>query len=701
MDRVGWRAGSCAQGQGLWRARLGTVPRAHYPHLHGSSPGRAGVFFPHSQLPRQGLAWARGGKVSSTHGSAPGGADHDAPSDPRGPSIEPSAEEQPGAPDTKTTSQEPGAARPTMRRRRRPSTLARVLLQFPLELSSILSKEDAHYLEKRARRRWWSRRSFPRVPTDTLEVAHRTPPPLAVWQKVLPLGAIFFAASFNLTILANLKDAIMVTTAGAETLPWLASCGILPASIAFFVAYGTMVERLPQRAVFYAAVAPLLAAYALFAGALYPAHAFLHPVGLTAALAGATPPGLHGALKMVEHWTFSLFYCAAELWGSVVISILFWSLANEVCTVNEAKAVYPLMGIAANVALVIAGSYLKWVNASVAHGNTQLMLNVLVGTVIAMSGVMAVAKFVIDTYVVGPYCSLDERSSPKVLKKKKKNKGSLANSLSVLKESPKVRNLAMLVVSYSVSHRLFEFAWKGALRTLHPTPGAYQSVLADVAIATGYATIALMLLSRYVFQYAGWAAAAAATPTVMLVTGGAFFGLSIAAGAGLTLGSLGPLQLAALGVGTGVATQVFARSAKFSLFDPAKEMVYIEMTPEEKSKGKAAVDLLGSQIGKSGGAWITQGLILVSGSITASLPLISAVFLATLTTWLGAVRSLARQIADYEAEKQAREEAGDPSAGTGGEHARTTPPPGPQQPSPPPGNGAHADAPTARRPLAA
>lgn len=259
-----------------------------------------------------------------------------------------------------------------MRRRRRPSTLARVLLQFPLELSSILSKEDAHYLEKRARRRWWSRRSFPRVPTDTLEVAHRTPPPLAVWQKVLPLGAIFFAASFNLTILANLKDAIMVTTAGAETLPWLASCGILPASVAFFVAYGTMVERLPQRAVFYAAVAPLLAAYALFAGALYPAHAFLHPVGLTAALAGATPPGLHGALKMVEHWTFSLFYCAAELWGSVVISILFWSLANEVCTVNEAKAVYPLMGIAANVALVIAGSYLKWVNASVAHGNTQV-----------------------------------------------------------------------------------------------------------------------------------------------------------------------------------------------------------------------------------------------------------------------------------------------------------------------------------------
>jgi ATP/ADP translocase len=45
--------------------------------------------------------------------------------------------------------------------------------------------------------------------------------------------------------------------------------------------------------------------------------------------------------------------------------------------------------------------------------------------------------------------------------------------------------------------------------------------------------------------------------------------------------------------------QVCARSSKFSLFDPAKEMAYIQMSRKEKSKGKAAVDLIGSQVQNS------------------------------------------------------------------------------------------------------
>ena len=59
-----------------------------------------------------------------------------------------------------------------------------------------------------------------------------------------------------------------------------------------------------------------------------------------------------------------------------------------------------------------------------------------------------------------------------------------------------------------------------------------QGVLADVSIATGYATIALMIAGRLIFQRAGWAAAAFITPSVLLLFGGAFFAFSLSSAPG-------------------------------------------------------------------------------------------------------------------------------------------------------------------------
>ena len=58
-----------------------------------------------------------------------------------------------------------------------------------------------------------------------------------------------------------------------------------------------------------------------------------------------------------------------------------------------------------------------------------------------------------------------------------------------------------------------------------------QGVLADVSIATGYVTIALMVGGRLVFQHLGWAVAAFITPAVLMLFGGAFFGFSLSGSA--------------------------------------------------------------------------------------------------------------------------------------------------------------------------
>lgn len=60
---------------------------------------------------------------------------------------------------------------------------------------------------------------------------------------------------------------------------------------------------------------------------------------------------------------------------------------------------------------------------------------------------------------------------------------------------------------------------------------------------------------RFVFQFLGWGVAAAATPSVMLLAGGAFFFLSLAANQGISVAGLNPATMALAGALAGAVTQ--------------------------------------------------------------------------------------------------------------------------------------------------
>ena len=57
--------------------------------------------------------------------------------------------------------------------------------------------------------------------------------------------------------------------------------------------------------------------------------------------------------------------------------------------------------------------------------------------------------------------------------------------------------------------------------------------------------------------------------------------------------------------------QVFAKGAKFSMFKPAEEMVYIGLDEESRTKGKAAIDVAGAQTGKSIGSVLQQACLCI------------------------------------------------------------------------------------------
>ena len=63
--------------------------------------------------------------------------------------------------------------------------------------------------------------------------------------------------------------------------------------------------------------------------------------------------------------------------------------------------------------------------------------------------------------------------------------------------------------------------------------------------------------------------------------------------------------------------QIFGKGAKFSMFKPAEEMVYIGLDEESRTKGKAAIDVVGAQSGKSLGSVLQQALLLATGGALA------------------------------------------------------------------------------------
>uniref|UniRef100_A0A0C9RZB1 ADP,ATP carrier protein n=1 Tax=Wollemia nobilis TaxID=56998 RepID=A0A0C9RZB1_9CONI len=465
-------------------------------------------------------------------------------------------------------------------------------------------------------------------------------------KKVIPLGLMFFCILFNYTILRDTKDVLVVTAQGssAEIIPFLKTWVNLPMAIGFMIAYTKLSNVLSKQALFYACILPFIAFFGVFGFVLYPLNNVIHPTALADSLLQFLGPSFLGPIAILRIWSFCLFYVMAELWGSVVVSVLFWGFANQITTVDEAKQFYPLFGLGANIALVFSGRTVKYFsnlrkNLGPGVDGWAVSLKAMMSIVVLMGLTICGIYWWENKYVV------NDPTLPKAEARKKKDKPKMGmlESFKFLLTSRYVRDLATLVVAYGISINLVEVTWKSKLKAQFPSPNEYSAFMGDFSTCTGIATFTMMLLSRIIFRKYGWGVAATITPAVLLATGVAFFGL-ILCGEPLApvLGKVGLTPLLAA-VYVGALQNIFSKSAKYSLFDPCKEMAYIPLDEDTKVKGKAAIDVVCNPLGKSGGALIQQFLILTFGSLANSTPYLGGILMIIVLAWLAAARSLDTQ----------------------------------------------------------
>lgn len=477
-------------------------------------------------------------------------------------------------------------------------------------------------------------------------------------KKVLPMFLMFFCISFNYTILRDTKDTLIVTApgSGAEAIPFIKVWLVVPSAVVFMIVYAKLSNILSKQALFYTITAPFLIFFGLFALFLYPNKEFFHPTEMADRLQAVLPEGLMGVVAIFRNWTYAVFYVLAELWGSVMLSLMFWGFANDITRVGEAKRFYALFGIGANIALLCSGPAIVLVSNIRRHvpegvDAWGISLNLLMGMVVVAGVMIMVIYRWINKNVLTDARFYDPNELVK--KKKEKPKMGVGESFLYLAKSPYILCLAILVIAYGISINIVEVTWKSQLKLQYPNANDYSTFMGYFSTMTGAVTVLMMLfVGGNVIRKFGWGTAALITPVVLLITGVIFFALVLFRGnlSGM-IAALGttPLMLAVI---VGTIQNIMSKSAKYSLFDPTKEMAYIPLDQEQKSKGKAAIDVVGARLGKSGGSLIQQGLLVVFGSISAITPYLAVVLIGIIFAWIIAAKALNKKFTTLTAPKE-------------------------------------------------
>ena len=412
--------------------------------------------------------------------------------------------------------------------------------------------------------------------------------------------------------------------------------GVLPAATAFIAFYSKMSDVLEKKALFYSTCIPFFVFFGAFSFFIFPNTQYLHPsLETVQALfpGGATSGGSAILAKIVSNWTSALFYIIAEIYSSVSVGILFWQFANDVVPVTQAKRMYPLFAQMSGLAPVLAGQYVvRFASQSkdFATSLDRLMMAVLFAGCGICTFYHLATSYIERTE--GPITARNQKDSENKPKKAKKTKMSMAESAKFLASSQYLRLIAMLVLGYGLSINFTEIMWKSLVKKQYPNPLDYQRFMGNFSTAVGVATCIVIFFGVHVIRILGWKVGAVATPSIMAVLAAPFF-------ACILMGLDSPARLKTAVV-IGTIQSLLSKTSKYALFDPTTQMAYIPLDDDSKVKGKAAIDVLGSRIGKSGGSFIQQGLVFMFGSIINAASAVAVIFYAVLITWFASASKL-------------------------------------------------------------
>jgi ATP:ADP antiporter, AAA family len=435
--------------------------------------------------------------------------------------------------------------------------------------------------------------------------------------KFTPMVFLMFTILLNQNIVRSIKDSLVMTEIGAEVINFIKLWVEMPLGIIFVFFYTKLCNKVSTESAFRYVISFFLLFYTLFAFYIYPHRHELHPNPEMIMNYVNLYPHFKWPILMVGKWSYVLMYGMGELWPLVAFSLLFWQLANKITRVDEAARFYPFFTIFGQANCLIAGSVIIYFSSGdhifsnifyLLDSKAEIIIKSLT-LVVLISGIICIG---LQTYVEKHIMEICTKKKYDKLEKKSKIKVGFFDSFKLVMNQPYLLYIATIVIAYNFSINLIEGTLMSKASKSFPLAENFINFQGNMLFWIGIFTIFCALVGANLIKKFGWMSAAILTPLVLMVTGMCFFQAVIFEDSMYKLKHFFPALVPALAVVyIGAVQHVLTKGLKYSLCDATKEMAYIPLNQDQKTSGKAAVDIVGTKVGKSFGSILQISLFTI------------------------------------------------------------------------------------------
>ena len=294
---------------------------------------------------------------------------------------------------------------------------------------------------------------------------------------------ISFLVCFNYYLLKIIKDGVIITapSSGAEALPYIKVWAIMPTAFLLMFLFTRLSNFLNRRTVFYAMIWFYIAYFLIFTLVLYPNRDSLHPVAFADYLQTILPKGASGLIAIIRNWTFTTFYVMAEMWSTMIMTVLFWGFANDVTSIKDAKRFYGLIGVGTNLSGVAAAFLVKYLSNHIFNPSLPFGKNgwdqsfTMINFIIIGASLASMAL----------YWWLNRQGlgyTEEILKSHRESpiKMGLRKNFAYVAKSKYLMYIAILVITFNIVINLAEVVWKDQVKQLYPTTADFSSYMANI-----------------------------------------------------------------------------------------------------------------------------------------------------------------------------------------------------------------------------